>query len=171
MNPEDLKVVFLDIGEVLIGLDVDRPIRQICHRSGLSREEIERRLVETAVVREYESGHLSTDEFRSQLSEVFNLELSADEFESIWQSLFVLENPDGHYLSPALFRQLARQFRLIAVSNTNELHFSYLQRVCPLVNQFDELVLSYEVRSMKPEEVIYMKALEKASCPPGETLF
>lgn len=171
MNPQDLTTVFLDIGEVLIGLDVERPLNQIHRRSGLTREEIERRLLETSVVREYESGRLSTEEFCSQLTHVFDLELSFEEFESVWQSLFVLDAGRGRYLSHSLFQELASRFTLIAVSNTNELHFKFLQEVCPLVNEFDELILSHQVKSMKPEEIIYQAALRKAGCLPGQSLF
>jgi HAD superfamily hydrolase (TIGR01509 family) len=41
----------------------------------------------------------------------------------------------------------------------------------PMLRHFDEFVLSYEVRAMKPSPEIYREAIARASCRPEECFF
>ena len=65
---------------------------------------------------------------------------------------------------------LAGQIRVL--SNTNALHFEMLRESYGhLLRHFDDLVLSYEVRAMKPQPEIYQAAVECAGCLPEECFY
>ena len=56
---------------------------------------------------------------------------------------------------------LRRRYHLVLVSNTNALHFEMIRETyAHLLRHFDDLVLSYEVRAMKPQPEIFQAALE-----------
>jgi glucose-1-phosphatase len=66
---------------------------------------------------------------------------------------------------------IARNYRLVLLSNTNAIHFEMLRENYPLLRHFHALVLSYEVGAMKPLPLIYHRAIEAAGCLPEECFF
>ena len=57
------------------------------------------------------------------------------------------------------------------VYNTNELHFEFIKQNFPILQYFDDFVLSYEVGALKPFPEIFKTAIEKANCLPEECFF
>jgi putative hydrolase of the HAD superfamily len=67
---------------------------------------------------------------------------------------------------------LARNYRLVLVSNTNALHFSMIRvAYAAQLRHFHSLVLSYEVHAMKPSPEIFRHAVDRAGCSPGECFY
>lgn len=163
------KVIFLDIGNVIVQLDYETVLSRIGALTTLSREEIVRRIYPNPDVSLYETGHLSTLEFYQRMCRQLELQSSLEVFQETWGSLFD-PRPD-HLLSPSLFRRLRLRYPVIALSNTNEMHFSWLKKIQPLVHEFDDYVLSFEVKSMKPDLAIYREALSRVDADPAETVF
>jgi putative hydrolase of the HAD superfamily len=60
---------------------------------------------------------------------------------------------------------------LLALSNTNPIHFAMVKEAYPLLRHFDDFVLSYEVGAAKPEAKIYQEAIVRAQCNPEECFF
>jgi HAD superfamily hydrolase (TIGR01509 family) len=59
-----------------------------------------------------------------------------------------------------------RHHRLILLSNTNPWHWHYALEHYPVISDFQDRVLSYEVGVLKPHPAIYRAALEKTR--PGD---
>jgi HAD superfamily hydrolase (TIGR01509 family) len=59
------------------------------------------------------------------------------------------------------------------MSNTNSIDWGFVSSgAFPFINRcFERFVLSYEVRSMKPERAIYEHAARLAGAPAGEVFF
>jgi putative hydrolase of the HAD superfamily len=57
------------------------------------------------------------------------------------------------------------------LSNTNAIHMAYLMGELPLLRRFDDLVLSHEVKKMKPDPAIFEEALRRAGSVPARTAF
>jgi len=70
-----------------------------------------------------------------------------------------------------ILRRAKSSVRLVLLSNTDVLRFSFIQQRFPEVMIFDSLVLSYEVGLMKPQPQIYQLALQSAEAEPEETVF
>ena len=57
-------------------------------------------------------------------------------------------------------------------SNTDEMHFPYLMKNYDFLKQFsDRLMLSYELKALKPDPQIYIDALKLYNLNPAECLF
>jgi putative hydrolase of the HAD superfamily len=67
--------------------------------------------------------------------------------------------------------RLTRDYPLFLLSNTNALHFEYIQENYPVLKCFSRFVLSYEVGSRKPEKGIYTHLLRQAGTAPEQILF
>ena len=61
--------------------------------------------------------------------------------------------------------------RLVLLSNTSISHFEWIQQRYDFPALFDDLVLSYEVGAIKPEEAIFRAALDKIDCDPEECFY
>jgi len=68
-------------------------------------------------------------------------------------------------------RRLKKNYRLVVLSNTDTMRFSFIKKKFPEILIFDEYVLSFEVGFMKPHTQIYKEALKKAEFPAKECVF
>ncbi len=167
-----INTIFLDIGMVLVGLDYEPALATLSDLNGLPANEITHRLDNHSGILDYEKGLLTTEEFFQQVTQLLGIDVSLESFKGIWTSALVVDGKDSNgLLSSELFQQLRQDHRVIALSNTNEMQFGYLSRVHPLINKFDDYVLSYQVGHLKPDPEIYRVALQESGASPEESLF
>jgi len=107
--------------------------------------------------REFEKGLISGSEFLNKMLAIVDHKLDRESFCKIYSEIFTL-NKDVANLLPVL----KKDYKLFLLSNTNSIHRKYGWQDCKFLKYFDELILSYEVKSLKPEKEIY-RAVEKAS--------
>jgi phosphoglycolate phosphatase-like HAD superfamily hydrolase len=166
-----IKTLLLDVGQVLVALDYPAALRRVMQYTRLSGEEISKRLAGHQAVILYESGKLGTQEFYEVTSRLLEMRVSLEDFKRSWGDMFVLQSPVGQCISAALFRELKRRYRVVALSNTNEMHWEYLESVFPLIHEFDDYCLSFRVGALKPDPAIYRAALACAACTAAEAFF
>jgi len=118
-------------------------------------------------VNPYEEGRISSLDFFEKLRERYKLELAFEEFKDIWNNIFE-EDPEVNAIIAHLKN---RGYPVFLLSNTNELHFSYIMERYPIVRSLDEWILSYEVGAKKPKQKIYDAVFEKTDIARDETLY
>jgi putative hydrolase of the HAD superfamily len=162
------KAILLDLGNVIVGLDFDRGYRAAASRCEFSVDEIPNRIRDAALSVPYELGEISNEEFHRRFCEALEMrDVSLADFSRLWGDMF----EPAPLLSDGLLRGLRERYRLVLLSNTNDLHFRWIREHYPLLEHFHEYVLSYEVASMKPSPEIYRRAIQAAGCPPEECFF
>ena len=57
------------------------------------------------------------------------------------------------------------------LSNTDPERFGFVRRRFPEILFFDDYVLSYELKLLKPDPAIYAEAARRAGCAPCECVF
>jgi glucose-1-phosphatase len=129
--------------------------------------ELPRRIGSTDLVQRFETGLVEPEDFVRQLCQILDLHVTFEEFCRIWSSIFL---PDP-LIPESLLAGLRRNYRLLLLSNTNAIHFGMIRENYPLLRQFHEFILSYEVRAMKPARAIYQAAIARAGCRPEECFF
>ena len=98
---------------------------------------------------------------------MFDLDISYDTFQSIWSGMFSLNDPVR-----AVLTNLKRNgYRLILLSNTNELHLDYIRENFKVIEVFDDLILSYKLGYSKPHREIFEEALRRANSPPKDCVY
>ena len=162
-----IKTIIFDLGRVLIPFDFHRAYELMEQRSGIPAADIPALIFPSGIVRRFESGDLEAVDFVDQLSAVLGLDLNYKEFAEIWSSIFHKET----LVSEDFIQRLAKNYRVILLSNTNSIHFDMVVENYPLLRHFHAYVLSYKVRSMKPAPAIYQIAIEEAQCLPNECFF
>jgi len=162
-----IEVVYLDLGKVLIDFDYDVAAQRLLKISPHPLSEISDVLSEPQLLFEFETGRLSANEYYKIICDALEMQISLDEFRSLWGSMFLPEP----LVSEEFLQNLKRKNRLILLSNTNEIHFDYLVERFPILNQIEERLLSYRVGYMKPDPQIFQLAIEKAGGVPENIFF
>lgn len=162
-----IRSILFDLGNVLVPFDIQRGYQQLSRASGLPEEEVAVRIRESGLYEVYESGQIETDSFLDEFTKVLGYRSSIDEFREVWNSIFFPHTAT----SEELVVDLKSRYRLVLLSNTNDLHFHWLRERYPILNHFDAYTLSYQVGAMKPSERIYAAAVENAQCKPEECFF
>ena len=153
------KAILFDLGRVLIHFDFRRGYRALEGLCPYAAAEIPRRLAGTGLV--------EPRDFVDEICRTLDMKVDYDQFRVIWSSIFT-----DILIPESMLQGLKRRYRLVLVSNTNALHFEMIrQTYAHLLRHFDELVLSYEVRAMKPQPEIFRAAVEVAGCPPEECFY
>lgn len=165
-GPSQYKAVLLDLGRVLVYFDFERAYRAFEALCPCPAPEMPKRLLATDLVQGYETGRIPPRDFHARFCELIGLQLDYERFCEVWTSIFT------HALLPeSLIEELAKRYRLILLSNTNPIHFGMIRETYPHLRHFHDLVLSYEVGAMKPDEAIYRAAIERAGCKPEECFY
>jgi putative hydrolase of the HAD superfamily len=150
-----------------VPFDFNRGYTRLEPLCGIPAAEIPKRIAPTGLVPLFESGGIEPRDFVRELSRQLNLHTSYENFCEIWSSIFL-----PHTLIPeSMLAGIARNYRLVLLSNTNAIHFEMVRENYPLLRHFHSFVLSYEVGAMKPLPQIYQRAIEEAGCLPEECFF
>lgn len=161
------KAILFDLGRVLIDFDFRRGYRALEGLCPYTAEEIPRRLAGTGLVERFETGLVEPREFVDQMCGILDLRVDYERFREIWGSIFT-----GTLIPEGMLEGLKRRYRLVLVSNTNALHFEMLRETYGhMLRHFDDLVLSYEVRAMKPKGEIFQAAIQCAGCRAEECFY
>jgi putative hydrolase of the HAD superfamily len=119
------------------------------------------------LVNPYEEGLMSSVDFFAKLRERYKLELEFDEFKDIWNIIF----QEDLEVNDMILSLKSKGYPVFLLSNTNELHFSYIQERYPIVHSLDEWILSYEVGAKKPKQKIYDAIFERTAVMRSEAFY
>jgi glucose-1-phosphatase len=162
-----IKAILFDLGNVIVPFNVELAYARMAELCGCPSKEIAARIRATGLVRPFEKGEIAAEPFVRELSTALRINIAYREFCDWWSCVFMPEP----LVSAALLEDLRSRYRLLALSNTNPIHFAKLQEAYPLLQHFHDYVLSYQVGAAKPEAKIYREAIARAQCNPEECFF
>jgi HAD superfamily hydrolase (TIGR01549 family) len=162
-----IEVIYLDLGKVIIDFDYSVATREIMKVTRVSPDEIAHVLCDGSLILEYETGKISSAEHYQKVCCRLQMNISMEQFQQLWGSMFLPEP----LLSESLLKKLRQRYRLILLSNTNEIHFDYVLKKYPILQHVEERLLSYQLGCMKPEPRIFQMAIERAGVLPEQIFF
>ncbi|MCX7943275.1 MAG: HAD family phosphatase [Deltaproteobacteria bacterium] len=167
------KAFAFDLGNVIVPFNhstiAPRLLNYSIRKEIYSSSEIHNYLYKTAEVEHlYEEGKISTKEFVERIKYQFELEISDEEFRSIFCDIFF----DAHPETIAIIKAIKQKsIPLILVSNTNEMHFEFIKSRYEFINLFDAFLLSYKVGVRKPNKKIYEELIKITRLMPNEIFY
>ena len=162
-----IAAIAFDLGNVLVAVDHLRFCRRLAPLAGMSPEAVYAAVFQTGLEPGYDTGRLSSREFHRLLEARFRLDLPYSFFREIWTEIFAplddMEEVAAH---------LAQRYPLYMLSNTNPLHFRYIEaHFSGLLRHFRSFILSYREGSRKPEAGIFQALIRQVGLPPPQILF
>ncbi len=169
----NIKNIIFDLGGVIIDIDQNQIVNHL-RNNGLNNTE----LLSSAEVRrtlsQFERGVLSAETFRKQLCSQLNLNISAEEFDEIWNSM-ILDIPQRRI---DLVKKLRGNYHVFLMSNSNEIHYDLFIRDLQLRfgyrefdSLFDKSFFSFDTHICKPDPDFFIYILDRYNMKPEETLF
>ncbi|WP_299224338.1 HAD family phosphatase [uncultured Psychroserpens sp.] len=163
-----IKTLIFDFGDVFINLDKEGAMKNALTLFELN--ELPEDLVAINIL--YEQGLISTDEFLSFYTDNFP-NLTKVEIIDAWN--FILRDFPVERLKFLKTLSEENKYKLILLSNTNELHISWIKDRIPFYEKFksyfDAFYLSHEINLRKPNTTIYQYVLKENNLNPQECLF
>ncbi|SFI44297.1 HAD family hydrolase [Planctomicrobium piriforme] len=162
-----LKTIVFDMGNVLVFFSHDRMCRQIGKLCGCSGDEMRVQLLESGLQWEFERGLIDEKILHMRLEEIFNCRIDLAALCRATADIFTLNDT----IVPVLDELKHRGLRLVLLSNTCRTHVQFIREHWDFLDRFDQLVVSYEVGAIKPEDAMYRAALNAIECRPEEALY
>lgn len=164
-----IKNVIFDLGRVIINFDPDAYIRSF----NFNNKETEEQLMKTIFLNDYwnefDRGSLTLEEgielmvlkapnIENEIRQVLNKD---------WSSILTLKEESAGFL-----KDLKKEgFNIYILSNFSEWGFKFIRNKYDFFDYTDGMVISYEVKMIKPEPEIYETILKKYGLVPEETVF
>ena len=163
-----IKNIVFDFGDVFINLDKEATFVALAK---LGVEEITDEML--TIAKKYEVGAIPTEAFVSFFQKEFSI--ANDQLIDAWNAI-LLEFPKRRL---QFLKDLAtsNKYRLFLLSNTNELHISWIQKDWGMSlynefkNCFEQFYLSHEIALRKPNADIYEYVLKENNLVAAETYF
>jgi len=162
-----IKAIISDMGQVVLWFDNSQFYRRLSQVSSFTEEQI-RQMVRDHfdLIELLDKGLISPQEFYTKIISLTGAHLTFEDFREAYCDVF-----SPNYPVIEILKRARNFYRLVLLSNTDILRFSFIQQRFPEVMIFDSLVLSYQVGLMKPHPGIYQIALEAAQVRAEEAIF
>ena len=163
-----IKTIIFDFGDVFINLDKEGALQRAVNlfKTDLFSEEM------IATNNLYEQGLISTANFIKFYKDKFPNTSEAEIIET-WN--FIIKDFPTYRLNFLKALSEEKNYRLILLSNTNDLHINWVKLHVPFYNQFknyfDAFYLSHEIHLRKPDSEIFQFILNKHNLFAEECLF
>ena len=161
-----IKTILCDLGNVIINVHNDIKIRNIKKFSSKSEKFIGKFLSSSKARKDFDRGKISAVQLYKNLKNGLNLKLSFRQFKKVWCSYFSRRKEIER-----LLRKLKKNYKLVLLSNTDEIHFSHIRKKYKILDIFDDFVLSYKIGYTKPNPLIYLHAIKKAKTFPNNIIY
>ena len=168
-----IKNIAFDLGGVVLALSYEQAVKRF-EEVGLkdARQELDA-FEQRGIFGDLESGRITAEDFRRELSKMVGRELTTDECYQAWHG-YVDHVPKRNL--EALLSLRARGYRVCLLSNTNPYMMQWADKDFdgeghPISYFFDALYLSFECKVMKPRREIFELMLQGQQSTPEETLF
>ena len=157
-SPKPLPTWFvLDLGNVVVELDYERVLREICSDAASTPEEVAQLLEGEGGYRDMERGACSFADLHALLCSRAGYRASIDRLREVWSDFF--KGPMNGI--EEVLRILRRHYRIAFLSNSNEVHAEVIPRVYgELFEKDDRFVFSHLLKTAKPDPAIFTKTLQ-----------
>jgi glucose-1-phosphatase len=162
-----VSAIVFDFGNVVAWFSHQRSAEQLAAFTDFSADQIFDRLYSGPLHIDYELGRCDSAQFLATLRRELRLTGTDEQLAHAYANIFDV-NPAVCELLPLL----AGRYRLLLLSNTNDLHYRHFaEQFRDPLRHFDDLILSHRVGARKPDAALYEYCEQRAGVSANEILF
>lgn len=161
-----IRAVFFDLGGVIVRTEYQTPRERLAQRLGLSYEDLERVVFASKSSRQASLGEIDTEAHWDAV--IRALGLPPEQKEIVRSEFFAGDVVDRELID--FLRSLRPTYKTGLISNAWPDLRDYIVHQ-GFDDAFEQMIISAEVKVMKPEARIYQIALEQAGVHPNEAVF
>lgn len=147
-----IEAAIFDIGNVLLKFNYFVAAERLRLVNGLEALPDHAPIVEAKA--DLESGKIQRAEFLARVLPAFQHLGDEESFLTIWRDIFHLNEPMASFA-----KELAQRMPVYLLSNISCIHHEYIFDTYPVFSIFTDGAYSYRLGCLKPEPIIYQRAL------------
>jgi FMN phosphatase YigB (HAD superfamily) len=156
LRKTDKPVIVLDVGGVLVNFDLRGLFATLSKKRGEkvtapSLASIDRLFLPV------QTGEMSLDDIIPEINGSLGVSIGPDEWRDLLCSIFTGEVPG----MKEMLRDLRNDFFLVALTNTIEVHWTFLLKTYEILELFDGYIVSYIEGIAKPDPAIYQMVVDR----------
>jgi epoxide hydrolase-like predicted phosphatase len=159
-----IEALIFDIGNVLVPFNWQPFTERLQAGPVTLTTEAEKKLRELAV--RFEVGEITGEVFGRLATRAIEFQGDEREFAALWNSIFGSNPPMERTI-----QRLKEQFPLYLLSNTSEMHLTYLMQNCGVLRSFVDGVYSFRAKCAKPDPKIFEIAIRQFGIKPENTAY
>lgn len=170
---KSIKTLIFDLGGVILDLDVPRTIKALANLAGISEEKATTIFHKSPEFNIYEKGGMSDQQFREFLKLTYTPKSTDEEIDAAWNQML----RSIPVIKLNLLEELKAQYQVLLLSNTNEIHLSFIngnllpKNALNLDQYFHKAYYSHRMLKRKPDAEIFVQVLTENNLIPQETIF
>ena len=163
-----IRAVISDLGRVVLWFDNNIFLRKLAERAGKPFSDVKATVHgDIELFRRFDGGVVTPYEVFERVTGLVGADISYEAFFEMYNDIFSLNAPAVDILA----RVKAAGYKTLLLSNTDPERFGFVRTRFPEILFFDEYVLSYELKLLKPDPAIYLAAARLAGTQPQECVF
>ncbi len=164
--------VISDMGNVLLNFDSIRIAKGFAKYSPYSARKIYKIIFTDGLDLKYHKGLETNREFYKKVEKNIKIDIPFNKFKEIWRKLFFLTGENKKVMKLLKKVKEKNNIKLAILSNNNKIHFEEgLANKFIDFKAFKTVVLSYKIKSIKPEKRIYLTAVKRLKLKPEECIY
>ena len=164
----DNKALIFDLGNVVYKISFDHALRYWAQAAKVDFKQIKDSYTFDEYYDRFEKNQITPSEFKHHLMEKLKIKFEGDVFEQGWVSIYEDVIPG----IPKLLAQLKKSHRLVALTNTNAVHYpAWAVKYAKELEVFERVFSSHLIGHRKPEPAAYQVVLDYLQMPPAQTWF
>jgi FMN phosphatase YigB (HAD superfamily) len=167
-NPR-IRTIILDIGRVLVRLNISCAQTGLAKGLSLSPEELWAAIENDPRWQDWQEGRMSPHDWHQNLTTKLGISMGFADFTTVWNSAL-----DPEPIHPnSLFETLGKKYRLGLLSNTDPIHVAKLESAYEFYRYFPAHTRTYScaVGTSKPNPLIFREALRACNAKAEETVY
>lgn len=162
-----VKAILFDLGNVLICYDALKTLEGFVSSCEVDARGALDFFYKSDLEKAYTRGKITSMEFYDHCKSELKFNMGFSEFKKYWSEIFW----ENEGMKEVLVGLKKRGYLLYLISNTNEMHYDYIEENFDILTYFDGLFPSHLLGERKPDVEIFQKVLLHIGLKPEETVF
>lgn len=164
-----IKNIIFDLGGVLYKIDYHKVTEKFQELPSTSGSKLNfKQSAQDPLFDNFETGKITPAEFRNGIRELYQIEISDQELDDIWNAMLIGVFPGRNQL----VEKMAKNYQTCLLSNANQIHYDFIENDCQhIFNHLGKIYFSFQIGMRKPHKEIFQFVLEDRQWKAEETLF
>jgi len=169
-----IDTIIFDFGGVIIDIDPELTMKEFGKLGARKLNATQMNEFVTNIIRKFEKGVLTPENFRKRASEFLGINVTDQEFDDAWNAL-LYDIPQKRI---KVIEEAKKHYQIFLLSNSNEIHYDLYVRDLQLrfgYREFDDLFdksyFSFDMHLAKPDPLVFEFVINQHDLDPSKTLF
>lgn len=168
LKMNNYQAIIFDLGNVIFKFSFENTFNYWAKILNLEPNEVSQRFEFNGAFKQFEKNEITPNQFMKHVSNKLGFELTEEQFEKGWNSIY-------EEMVPGILNTLIAlriNYKLVALTNTNVIHSKVWKiKYAEALNFFEKIFCSHEIKVRKPEHKAYEIVLKYLNIGPKRIVY